>query len=169
MLLEPFEFKVVTAQTDKESKETEFKSATAHVIGPRLPTPSILLNTDKEYFLRMRFYGLESTWTGDIPLREHTTGSQPWLVKVPLQEKGQFLSIWVRVVTQEIDSTNRILAMLWPLFAIRSSLPINAEVHIETPTLKVQLDSIVRGKGEVQQLYCPGTIDHSHNLSFKLE
>ncbi|CAH0555543.1 unnamed protein product [Brassicogethes aeneus] len=168
MLLEHFELKVVKS-VPKENKDAEFKAATIHIANGREPTPSILLNSHKEYFLRLRFLGLESTWTGDIPLREHSTGSQPWLVKVPLQERGQFLSIWCRIVTQEIDNTNRIMAMLWPLFTIKSNLPLPASVHIETPLLNVKIDSSVNGKGELQQLYCPGTIDHSHQLSFQLD
>lgn len=33
----------------------------------------------------------------------------------------------------------------------------------------MHLDSVVNGKGELQQLYCPGTIDHSHQITFQLE
>ncbi|KAH1005134.1 hypothetical protein HUJ04_006175 [Dendroctonus ponderosae] len=42
-------------------------------------------------------------------------------------------------------------------------------VHMETPTLGVHLDSVVNGKGELQQLYCPGTVDHSHQITFQLD
>lgn len=88
---------------------------------------------------------------------------------MPLQERGQFLSIWCRIITQEIQKVKRVLAMLWPLFSVKSNLPITSKVHIETPTLNVHLDSVVNGRGELQQLYCPGTIDHSHQLTFKIE
>jgi vacuolar protein sorting-associated protein 13B len=87
---------------------------------------------------------------------------------VPLQERGQFLSIWCRIVVQDCQKGKRILAMLWPLFMVKSNLPMTSNIHIETPTLNVHLDSTVKGKGELQQLYCPGTIDHSHQLTFKL-
>ncbi|KAJ8927596.1 hypothetical protein NQ314_019923, partial [Rhamnusium bicolor] len=195
MLTEHFELKVMGAI--KENKETEFKNSPTYIVAGKTSTPSIFLNNKKKYFLRLRFYGLDSAWTGDIPLREHITGSQPWLVKgtvailgiiyhfihyfnasftqllffspVPLQERGQFLSIWCRIIIQDIQKVKRILAVLWPLFTVKSNLPINANVHIETPTLNVHLDSVVRGKGELQQLYCPGTIDHSHQLTFKLD
>lgn len=70
---------------------------------------------------------------------------------------------------QECSAENKILAMLWPLFMIRSNLPVSSKVQIETPTLNVHLESTVRGRGEYQQLYCPGTIDHSHQLSLHLE
>jgi vacuolar protein sorting-associated protein 13B len=88
---------------------------------------------------------------------------------VPLQERGQFLSIWCRIVVQDCQKGKRILAMLWPLFMVKSNLPMTSNIHIETPTLNVHLDSTVKGKGELQQLYCPGTIDHSHQLTFKLQ
>ncbi|CAG9819390.1 unnamed protein product [Phaedon cochleariae] len=169
MLMEHFELKVIEAQSFKENKENEFKNSPTYVIAGRSTSASILLNKRKTYFLRLRFYGLESAWTGDIPLREHNNGSQPWLVKVPLQERGQFLSIWCRIVIQDIQKTKRVLAMLWPLFMVKSNLAVNSKIHIETPTLKVHLDSVVNGKGELQQLYCPGTIDHSHQLTFKID
>lgn len=121
------------------------------------------------HFLRVRFFGLDSAWSGDIPLVENTKCTQPWLVKVPLQDRGQFLSIWCRIVKQEIAGGSKILAMLWPLFMVRSNLPINVKVHIETPTLNVHLESVVKGRGEYQQLHCPGTMDHSHQLSFQLK
>lgn len=85
MLIEHFEFKVMEAS--KESKETQFKNTPTYIVAGRSNTPSLFTNSKKTYFLRLRFYGLESSWTGDIPLREHAMGSQPWLVK------GKHLSI----------------------------------------------------------------------------
>ncbi|CAG9772920.1 unnamed protein product [Ceutorhynchus assimilis] len=167
MLSEHFEMKVIEAVS--ENKEQEFRNAQNHVVGSRTAAPSVFISDKKQYFLRLRFFGLDSAWTGDIPLREHVTGSQPWLVKVPLQERGQFLSIWCRIFIQDFVKSRRILAMLWPLFMVKSNLPMSAKVHIETPTLRVHLDSVVNGKGELQQLYCPGTIDHSHQITFQLE
>ncbi|XP_050295994.1 intermembrane lipid transfer protein VPS13B [Anthonomus grandis grandis] len=167
MLSEHFEMKIMEAV--QENKEQEFKNAPSHIVGGRTAAPSMFVDNRKNYFLRLRFFGLESAWTGDIPLREHATGSQPWLVKVPLQERGQFLSIWCRILIQDFGKSRRVLAMLWPLFMVKSNLPMSAKVHIETPTLGVHLDSMVNGRGELQQLYCPGTIDHSHQITFQLE
>ncbi|CAG9862164.1 unnamed protein product [Phyllotreta striolata] len=167
MLMEHFEMKVVEAV--KENKDVEFRNTPTELVPSRNTTPSIFLRTDREYYLRLRFYGLDSAWTGDVPLKAHYSGSQPWLVKVPLQERGQFLSIWCRIVTEEIEDTKRILAILWPLFTVKSNLPVSSNVHIETPTLNVHLDSTVEGRGRLQQLYCPGTIDHSHQLTFKMD
>lgn len=79
MLMEHFEMKVVEAV--KENKEAEFRNTPTEFISSYNSTPSIFLNNEKEYHLRLRFYGLDSAWTGDIPLKAHYTGSQPWLVK----------------------------------------------------------------------------------------
>ncbi|KAF5296670.1 hypothetical protein FQR65_LT10210 [Abscondita terminalis] len=163
MLLEHFELKVVI------SEDGEFKRTPSHIITGKSCPPTLLLNSNYKYHLRLRFFGLESAWSGDIPLKENSKCTQPWLVKVPLQERGQFLSIWCRIVTQPLTIGNQILVILWPLFMIRSNLPVNSKVHISTPTLNVNLESIIRGRGECQQLYCPGTIDHSHQLSFQLD
>lgn len=77
--MEHFELKVV--EIVGENRETEFRNATTHIVAGRSRTSSIFVNSKKKYHLRLRFYGLESAWTGDIPLREHTNVSQPWLVK----------------------------------------------------------------------------------------
>ncbi|XP_066257341.1 intermembrane lipid transfer protein VPS13B isoform X1 [Euwallacea similis] len=167
MLVEHFEMKIVEVVSDY--KEQEFRNARSHLVAGRSVAPSNFIDNRKTYFLRLRFFGLDAAWTGDIPLREHATGSQPWLVKVPLHERGQFLSIWCRIFIQDFMESRRILAMLWPLFMIRSNLPMSAKVHIETPALGVHLDSVVNGKGELQQLHCLGTIDHSHQITFQVE
>lgn len=67
-----FILQVIEAVSD--NKEQEFRNAQNHVVGCRSAAPSIFINNGKTYFLRLRFYGLESAWTGDIPLREHATG-----------------------------------------------------------------------------------------------
>lgn len=72
MLAEHFEMKVVEVVSD--NKEQEFRVAQSHIVGGRSAAPSIFINNKKNYILRLRFYGLESSWTGDIPLREHATG-----------------------------------------------------------------------------------------------
>lgn len=53
----------------------------------RSTPPSVLLDANCKMVLRIRFYGLDSTWSGDIPLRENCRSGQPWLVKVPLHER----------------------------------------------------------------------------------
>lgn len=79
MLLEHFEVKLVRAL--KEDREREFKQAPKHIVNGQSTPPSLLINTAEKYYLRMRFFGLESAWSGDIPLMENTKCAQPWLVK----------------------------------------------------------------------------------------
>ncbi|XP_017847869.1 vacuolar protein sorting-associated protein 13B isoform X2 [Drosophila busckii] len=62
--------------------------------------------------------------TGDIPLK--TNNSLPWLVKVPTQSAQQFISLWVRILREDIALTGvqddfqpqRILVSIWPIFEI---------------------------------------------------
>lgn len=79
MLQENFECKVVPDV--KRDREKEFKKATSHVVARRCSPPSLLVDTEKSHHLRIRFFGLESTWSGDIPLMENAKCAQPWLVK----------------------------------------------------------------------------------------
>lgn len=167
MLSEHFEMKLVPAVCD--NRDAEFRAAPNHIITGKSLAPSLIVNLKQKLCLRLRFYGLESAWSGDIPLEENTKCAQPWLVKVPLQERGQFLSIWCRILDQNFEKEKRIMVLLWPLFMVRSNLPVSAEVHIETPVLNVNVETVIRGRGELQQLYCPGTIDHSHQLTFQLD
>jgi vacuolar protein sorting-associated protein 13B len=79
MLLEHFEFKILPESKD----DKEMKKAPVHVLGGKTITPSMFIDHKTNYYFRLRFFGLESAWTGDIPLKEHTKGAQPWLVKGP--------------------------------------------------------------------------------------
>lgn len=79
MLLEHFEVKVV--RSVKEEKDREFKHTLSHIVNGQSTPPSMFIDTGQKYFLRLRFFGLESAWSGDIPLMENTKCTQPWLVK----------------------------------------------------------------------------------------
>lgn len=60
-------------------------------------------------------------------------------------------------------------AVISPLYMIQSHLPLPVKVEVETPSLKSTMNAIARGRGEKQQLYCPGTFENSHQLTFQLE
>lgn len=167
-MVDNFEMKLVKYEITAET--TIIPSKDVHLIKGKSKPPSIVLENSKLMAMRLRFSSLANlSWTGDIPLQPNTKCSQPWLVKVPLQERGQFLSIWVRIVVQQIHDRTKILAVLSPLYMIRSYLPVPAKVQMETPSLKVSLSANVNGRGERQQLYCPGTFEHFHQLTFQLE
>lgn len=167
-LVDNFEMKLVKYEVTTETMIIPSKDV--HVVKGKTQPPSIVLENSKHMAMRLRFASLTNlSWTGDIPLQPNTKCNQPWLVKVPLQERGQFLSIWVRIVVQVIHGRTKILAVLSPLYMIRSYLPVPAKVQMETPSLKVSLSATVNGRGERQQLYCPGTFEHFHQLTFQLE
>lgn len=165
LLIEKFECKVLALN----DTATVISQENSVIVKGSTTSPSILLNGANKFTLRIRLQGLETVWSGDIPLIENSKSNQPWLVKVPLQEKGQFISIWCRIVIQVIDNSRKIVAILSPLYMIRSHLPVPAKVFIETPGLKSQFTTTIKGKGHQQQLYCPGTIEHSHQLTFQIE
>nr|XP_031825790.1 vacuolar protein sorting-associated protein 13B isoform X2 [Nomia melanderi] len=167
-LIDNFEMKLVKYEGDIGSKVTVLKDVYP-VPGKNCP-PSVILDGNKKMAIRLRFTNMPNlSWTGDIPLQPNAKWGQPWLVKVPLQERGQFLSIWVRIVTQVIQDRIKVLAVLSPLYMIRSHLPVPARVQMDTPSLKISLSTMVNGRGERQQLYCPGTFEHFHQLTFQLE
>ncbi|XP_023169164.2 vacuolar protein sorting-associated protein 13B isoform X2 [Drosophila hydei] len=64
--------------------------------------------------------------TGDIPLKQNN--SLPWLVKVPTHTAQQFVSLWVRILREDVVcgtgvdvddfKPQRILVSIWPIFEI---------------------------------------------------
>ncbi|XP_076241466.1 vacuolar protein sorting 13B [Calliopsis andreniformis] len=167
-LIDNFEMKLVKYEADIGSKVTVLKDMYP-VFGKSRP-PSVILDGYKKMAIRLRFTNAPNlSWTGDIPLQPNAKWGQPWLVKVPWQERGQFLSIWVRIVTQVIQDRTKVLAVLSPLYMIQSHLPVPAKVQMDTPSLKITHSTMVNGRGERQQLYCPGTFEHFHQLTFQLE
>ncbi|XP_012153493.2 vacuolar protein sorting 13B isoform X2 [Megachile rotundata] len=167
-LVDNFEMKLVRYEADIGSKVTVLKDV--YPIAGKSRPPSVILDGNKKMAIRLRFTNVPNlSWTGDIPLQPNVKWGQPWLVKVPLQERGQFLSIWVRIVTQTIQERMKVLAVLSPLYMIKSHLPVPVRVQMDTPSLKISLSTMVNGRGERQQLYCPGTFEHFHQLTFQLE
>ncbi|XP_055998709.1 intermembrane lipid transfer protein VPS13B-like isoform X2 [Ostrea edulis] len=77
------------------------------------------------------------------------------------------IHIWCHVICQHVRSSSRLTVLLCPLYVIRSQLPRQLIVHMETPSLKQSREVIVPGKGRELQLECLGAA-HSHNLTFQL-
>ncbi|KAK0091414.1 hypothetical protein PV326_003263, partial [Microctonus aethiopoides] len=117
--------------------------------------------------VRLRFANLPNcSWTGDIPLHSNTKCDQPWLVKVPTHEKGHFLSIWVRIVQENLNEHCRTLVILSPLYIIQSWLPMAVDIQVETPTLDTFFVTKINGGCQHEQMYCPGTFEHFHQIKF---
>lgn len=77
-----------------ENKDVAFKMTETHLLVGKSRYPSLRLGADKSVKLRVRYYGLESAWSGDIPVMENTSCDQPWLVK------GGKFSFWNKYFKQ---------------------------------------------------------------------
>lgn len=136
-------------------------------------TPSLLLDRhadDPQLAIRLRLRQVDaSLWTGDIPLKENPKSHQPWLVKVPLQDKQQFICVWCRVIREYVKGERKILVMLSPLYAVRSFLPTSVPATIlndQSEQAKVSLE--VKGQGEATLLHLPGALKEStHQLHLR--
>ncbi|XP_043268199.1 vacuolar protein sorting-associated protein 13B isoform X2 [Venturia canescens] len=165
-LVETFQMKIVPLQDKSANKIYE---EVFWINGNDRPA-SIALNNTRNIAIRLRFASSTNlSWTGDIPLKSNSKLGQPWLVKVPLQERGQFLSIWVRIVEEMMHGETRILVVMSPLYMIKSYLPVPVVIKIETPSLGMSSNATIKGQGKIQQLYCPGTFEHCHQLTFQFE
>ncbi|XP_059469479.1 intermembrane lipid transfer protein VPS13B isoform X2 [Neocloeon triangulifer] len=161
---------LMLSNTLRENLEVQVKGATESngeifTLNSNSTCASVVIEEEKEIVLKVRFQSLASTWSGDIPLRVNKNTSMPWLAKVPLQDKGQFLSIWCRIFVQQCDGYKRYLAVFSPLYSVRSLLPTPILLSINTPGLQVEMSMKIEGRGSLHELYCPGTVEHSHKAT----
>lgn len=131
--------------------------------------PSVALNMTQQVSLRIRFSTIAGLWSGLIPLRGDGSVSKHWLVKVPLKNKGQYRSVWCQIVWSYTDDIQRTLIIISPMYTICSHLACEANVQIETPDLNSSKSVVLLGRGNVQDLDCPGLSEHIHNLTFQLD
>ncbi|KAK3912926.1 Vacuolar protein sorting-associated protein 13B [Frankliniella fusca] len=135
--------------------------------------PSLVLDRnadDSQLAIRLRLRQTDaSLWTGDIPLRENPKSHQPWLVKVPLYDKHQFICVWCRVIRETVKGHRKILVMLNPMYAVRSFLPTSMPAVISDDENKERRMSLeVKGQGEVTFLHLPGALKESnHQLNLR--
>lgn len=112
-------------------------------------------------------------WSGDIPLHR-TPKNTPWLVKVPTFTKQQFTTFWVRVLREDVPSVDgalfsatnrpqRLLIVIWPLFMVRSMLPVNVTACERANDTLYELAG--RGQRPVE-LSIPGTHETEHDITF---
>lgn len=57
---------------------------------------------------------------------------------------------------------NRILVVIWPLFMLKSVLPMNTVAHEED----LQQDYHIFGRGELKEFEMSGTDEDEHELEF---
>lgn len=166
-LMNDFELKLVRYNVETENRQILTEDI-LYVTGYTRPASLVVHEDQKNMAMRLKFGSLtHCAWTGDIPLHANAKCDQPWLVKVPTQEKSQFLSIWVRIGRENLNDSKRIIVVLSPLYMIQSWLPMPMAINVETPMLNgASFVTTVNGCGQKQQIYCPGTFEHFHQLIF---
>ncbi|XP_017091950.2 intermembrane lipid transfer protein VPS13B isoform X1 [Drosophila bipectinata] len=113
--------------------------------------------------------GIGKGRTGDIPLRNNN--DLPWLVKVPIQSEIEFISIWVRVLREDIPiedgdasfQPQKVLVCIWPIFEICNMLNCSIGVTESTSNENTQIP----GKGGRWALSTPTTHNSVHFITFK--
>ncbi|XP_046401566.1 vacuolar protein sorting-associated protein 13B [Ischnura elegans] len=166
-----------SAEEEKRDKKEVTQALVIPVAAQSTPAsviPSLLATSEQSYF-RIRFQGTSDgltngAWSGKVPLLPDTTRDfVSYPVKVPLHERNHYYCVWCRVVYQKVENVRRILVVISPLFAVRSYLPISADVEVTTPDMVVKMRTVARGRGTDQEIYCPGTTETKHVLEFILE
>lgn len=137
----------------------------------------MVTNSNCKSVRRLRLLnGDKKGWSGEIPLQRKPKSS-PWLVKVPTYNEQQFCTFCVRVVRESMDASpadgalfggmpappERLLIVIWPLFVVRSMLPVDVTVHDRATNQMYQLNG--RG-GQPVELSIPGTNVTEHEISF---
>ncbi|XP_023036340.1 vacuolar protein sorting-associated protein 13B isoform X1 [Drosophila willistoni] len=107
--------------------------------------------------------------TGDIPLKPNN--NLPWLVKVPTQSTQQFISVWVRVLREDIalDSMTddfqpqRIYITIWPIFEICNML----SCQLKAVEYSTEEEFELNGQGARQALSTATTHTTEHRVNFQ--
>lgn len=123
----------------------------------------------------LRLHDAKKGWSGPIPFQS-LPRNVPWLVKVPNADRQQFTTFCVRVVRETIadDGSDRfagmpappqrLLVVVWPMFVVRSMLPVDVTLHVTGATNPLhQLAG--RGRPPVE-LSIPGTYETEHEITF---
>ncbi|XP_064076371.1 intermembrane lipid transfer protein VPS13B [Vanessa tameamea] len=136
---------------------------------------SVLCDLDCEASFKVRFMSNENSWSGEIPLRECRKRNIPWLVKIPCEERAEYMSVWCRVTPVKYDGG--IVSSFWPFYMIRSHLPLNIDVRISSgeslvPSAPVTYNYPLtvhkaEGRGAITHLMAPGTTSIRHKLTFQ--
>lgn len=128
---------------------------------------------------RIRFAnGDKTAWSGRIPLGPQSQSPLLMLVKVPTNNEHKFNSFWVRIVRENLTDppssivagrlrqSQRLLVLIWPMFMVRSLLPIDVTVYVDTTKTACTLAG--RGQQSVE-FRLPGTTETEHELTFDTE
>ena len=155
------------------------------ILGSFCAAPSFLLQPEYVQGIKIRLLGIGTPWSGDIPLNMEKGRRNSVLVRVPLKEKGQCLTIWCRLVEESIQGgATRCLLIFSPMYMSRSLLPnpISLLVYLASNADKPSVSSFdalkdsntfsyevtLPGKEESVQLETTGASDQKYNLSFQV-
>ncbi|KAH8293565.1 hypothetical protein KR054_001628 [Drosophila jambulina] len=108
--------------------------------------------------------------TGDIPLKPNCN-NLPWLVKVPTQSPQQFISLWVRILRENIVmeppaedfQPQKILICIWPIFEVCNMLSCDIQATESTS----EESAAIEAKGGSWPLNTATTHCTEHKVSFK--
>lgn len=107
-------------------------------------------------------------WSGKVPLSEPTTAG-PWLVKVPHKSEQRFVAYSIRIHCELIEMESdvravngerpmRVLAVIWPMFLIRSLMPMDLCIDDK----ECQRSYTVKGQANCTDLPIAGTFNTEH-------
>ena len=155
------------------------------ILGSFCVAPAFLLQPEYVQGIKIRLLGIGTPWSGDIPLSIEKGRRNSVLVRVPLKEKGQCLTIWCRVVEEKHkNEVSRCLLIFSPMYMSRSLLPnpISLLVYLASNAAQPAASSFnnmkentsfsyevtLPGKETSVQLETTGASDQKYNLSFQV-
>lgn len=107
--------------------------------------------------------------TGDIPLKPNNIA--PWLVKVPTQSPQQFISLWVRILREDIVvdevedgfQPQKILVCIWPVFEVCNRL----SCYVKATDVETNESFDIPAQGGRRALSTATTHSTEHPLKFE--
>lgn len=155
-------------EIDKENKDgiSAKKSCMIHLYANGNGSFFEACDEANDAYLRLQlFCEYGNGWSGKVPLNKSTANS-PWLVKVPHKSEQKFITFAVRIHCEPIEIPDlppnqqpvRILAVIWPLFVIRSLLPMN--LKLENTESKKMYE--IEGKANCKDIQIAGTHSTEH-------
>ena len=130
--------------------------------------PTTLVADCTGVVLKVRFLGLGTPWSGDIPIEAPVGKRKSFMVKLPLQEKGSCSTIWCSILSESLGGSTRQLVTFSPLYVLSSLLPSPLTVSISLPGKEGALQLETTGRGASQQLDIPAPPETKFNMSFSV-
>ena len=130
--------------------------------------PTTLIADCTGVVLKVRFLGLGTPWSGDIPIEAVVGKRKSFMVKLPLQEKGSCSTIWCSILSESLGGSTRQLVTFSPLYVLTSLQPSPLTVSLALPGKDGALQFEAAGRGASQQLDIPAPPETKFNMSFSV-